>query len=140
MEFFNQNVLLVSLAIGSGAMLLWPMLSRSSGGGAANLTPNEAVLLMNRANVLILDVRDTAEFASGYINGAKNIPVAELESRLKEIQKYKDKPVIVNCQSGMRSSKACAALRKLEFTQLHNLQGGVNAWTLAKLPLVKASV
>lgn len=138
MEFFKHNIMLIGLAIGSGAMLLWPMLNRGGSSGAANLTPNEAVLLMNRANVLILDVRDEAEFASGHITGAKHIPLAELESRLKEIQKYKDKPVILNCQAGMRSSKACAVLHKLEFTQLHNLQGGLNAWTQAKLPLVKA--
>lgn len=138
MEFFKQNVMLIGLAIGSGAMLLWPMLNRGGSSGATNLTPNEAVLLMNRANVLILDVRDESEFASGHITAAKHIPLADLESRLKEIQKYKDKPVILNCQAGMRSAKACAVLHKLEFTQLHNLQGGLNAWTQAKLPLVKA--
>ncbi len=137
MEFLKHNIMLIGLAIGSGAMLLWPMLNQGRTTGATNLTPNEAVLLMNRANVLILDVRDEAEFANGHITGAKHIPLADLETRLKEIQKYKDKPVIVNCQAGMRSSKACAVLRKLEFSQLHNLQGGLNAWTQAKLPLVK---
>ncbi len=138
MEFFKHNVMLIGLALGSGAMLLWPMFNRGGSSGAANLTPNEAVLLMNRANVLILDVRDEAEFTIGHITGAKHIPLADLDSRLKEIQKYKDKPVIVNCQSGMRSAKACNTLRKLEFKQLHNLQGGLNAWTQANLPLVKA--
>ena len=95
-------------------------------------------MLMNRATVLILDVRSEAEFASGHITGAKNIALADLESRLKEIQKFKDKPVIVNCQGGVRSAKACATLAKLDFTQLHNLQGGINAWSQAKMPLVKA--
>ncbi len=138
MEFLEQNMMLIGLAIVSAGMLLWPMLSRGNSGGAVNLTPSEAVMLMNRANVLILDVRSAAEFASGHITGAKNIALADLESRLKEIQRFKDKPVIVNCQGGVRSAKACSALLKLEFTQLHNLQGGVNAWTQAKLPLVKA--
>lgn len=138
MEFFKQNVMLIGLAIVSGTMLLWPLLSRGSSGGAASLTPSEAVLMMNRASVLILDVRDETEFANGHITGAKHIPLADLESRLKEIQKFKAKPVIVNCQAGMRSAKACAVLRKLEFTQVHNLQGGLNAWAQAKLPLVKA--
>ena len=139
MEFLKQNVMLIGLAIGSGLMLLWPMLNRGGSSGVPNLTPNEAVLMMNRSQVLILDVRDEAEFAAGHINNAKHIPVAELESRIKEIQKYKDKSVIVNCQGGVRSSKACGILRKLEFTQLNNLQGGLNAWTQAKLPLVKTA-
>lgn len=121
-------------------MLLWPMFNRGGSSGVPNLTPNEAVVLMNRSNVLILDVRDEAEFAAGHISNAKHIPVAELENRIKEIQRFKDKPVIVNCQGGVRSSKACAVLRKLEFTQLNNLQGGLNAWTQTKLPLVKASI
>lgn len=137
MEFLKQNVMLIGLAIGSGLMLLWPMLNRGGSSGVPNLTPNEAVLMMNRNQVLILDVRDEAEFAAGHISNAKHIPVAELGSRIKEIQKYKNKPVIVNCQGGVRSSKACNILRKLEFTQLNNLQGGLNAWTQAKLPLVK---
>ncbi|MBC7785931.1 MAG: rhodanese-like domain-containing protein [Methylophilaceae bacterium] len=137
MEFLKQNVMLIGLAIGSGLMLLWPMLNRGGSSGVPNLTPNEAVLMMNRNQVLILDVRDEAEFAAGHISNAKHIPVAELGNRIKEIQKYKDKPVIVNCQGGVRSSKACNILRKLEFTQLNNLQGGLNAWTQAKLPLVK---
>ncbi len=139
MEFLKQNVMLIGLAIGSGLMLLWPMLNRGGSSGVPNLTPNEAVLMMNRSQALILDVRDEAEFAAGHISNAKHIPVAELESRIKEIQKYKDKPVIVNCQGGVRSSKACGILRKLEFTQLNNLQGGLNAWTQAKLPLVKTA-
>lgn len=139
MEFLKQNVMLIGLAIGSGLMLLWPMLNRGGSSGVPNLTPNEAVLMMNRSQVLILDVRDEAEFAAGHISNAKHIPVAELESRIKEIQKYKDKPVIVNCQGGVRSSKACGILRKLEFTQLNNLQGGLNAWTQAKMPLVKTA-
>ena len=138
MEFLKQNLMLIGLAFVSAGMLLWPMLSRGNSGGAANLTPSEAVMLMNRANVLILDVRSEAEFGSGHITGAKNIALVDLESRLKEIQRFKDKPIIVNCQGGVRSAKACAMLHKLEFTQLHNLQGGVNAWTQSKLPLVKA--
>ncbi len=82
-------------------------------------------------------MRDAAEFAAGHIQGAKNIPVAELASRIKEIEKYKDKPVLVNCQRGMRSKTACTILQAQQFTQLHNLQGGLDAWVEAKMPLVK---
>ena len=85
-EFIKQNVLLIGLAIGSGVTLLWPMLNRGAS-GVANITSTEAVLLMNRAKPLILDVRDEAEFAAGHIQGAKHIPVAELANRLKEIEK-----------------------------------------------------
>ncbi len=85
----------------------------------------------------MLDVRDDAEFSAGHIADAKHIPLAKLEERIKELDKYKDKPILVHCQGGVRSTKACSILRKREFTKLHNLQGGLNAWTAAKLPVVK---
>ncbi|MES2013284.1 MAG: rhodanese-like domain-containing protein [Pseudomonadota bacterium] len=137
MEFIKSNILLIGLALGSAVMLLLPMFKKSAS-GVPNLTPAEAVTLINRSHAIVLDVRDDAEFASGRIADAKHIPLAALPERLAELKKYKDKPVLVNCQRGMRSIKACDILRKAEFTQVHNLQGGLNAWTEAKLPLVKA--
>jgi rhodanese-related sulfurtransferase len=135
-EFITNNVLLIGLVLGSGIMLVWPMLTRGSG-GVANLDPNEAVLLMNRNNAIVLDVRDDAEFAAGHITDAKHIPLAKLAERIKELDKFKDKPVLVHCQAGVRSTKACDILRKNQFTKLHNLKGGLNAWIAAKLPVVK---
>ncbi len=136
-EFVKQNAILVGLAIGSGFALLWPLLNRGTN-GVPNISATEAVLLMNRSKPLILDVRDAAEFAAGHIQGAKNIPVAELANRLKEIEKFKDKTVLVHCQKGMRAKAACSTLRAQQFSQLHNLQGGLDTWIEAKLPLNKA--
>lgn len=136
-EFVKHNALLIGLAVGSGVALLWPMFSRGAS-GVANLSAAEAVLVLNRGKPLVLDVRDAAEFASGHIQGAKNIPVTELASRLKEIEKFKDKPVLVHCQRGVRASKACKILKAQQFSQLNNLRGGLNAWVEAKLPLVKS--
>jgi rhodanese-related sulfurtransferase len=138
-EFIKDNALLVGLAIGSGLALLWPMLNRNAG-GVKNIGASEAVLLMSRNKPLVLDVRDATEFAAGHIQGAKNIPVAELLNRIKEIEKFKEKSVLVHCQKGMRAKTACAILRGQQFSQLHNLQGGLNTWVEAKMPLVKGSV
>jgi rhodanese-related sulfurtransferase len=136
-EFVKENALLVGLAIGSGIALVWPMLNRGAG-GVTNINSTEAVVLMNRSKPLILDVRDAAEFAAGHIQGAKHIPMAELATRIKEIEKYKDKPVLVHCQKGMRAKGACSILKAQQFSQLNNLQGGLDAWIEAKLPLVKS--
>lgn len=110
---------------------------RGGSAGATNLAPGDAVLLINRSNALVLDVREDAEFASGHITDARHIPLAKLAERIKELEKFKDKPILVNCQGGIRSLKACDILRKQGFTNLHNLQGGLNAWVAAKLPVVK---
>jgi len=135
-KFLADNVLLIGLAIGSGFMLLWPMLKRSAS-GVANLTPTEAVLLMNRSNAVVVDVREATEYAQGHIADAKHIPLAQLGERLKELTRYKEKPVLLHCQGGVRSAKACDLLAKQGFTKLYNLQGGINAWQQGKLPVVK---
>jgi len=138
-EFLKNNVLLIGLALGSGVMLLLPLLKKGAG-GVPNLAAEEAVTLINRSNALVLDVRDGAEFADGHIADATHIPLAELAGRLPELKKYKNKTILIHCQRGMRSAKACTILRKAEFTDVHNLDGGINAWLAAKLPVVKNTV
>lgn len=137
MEFFKNNVLLIGLALGSGIMLLLPSLKKGAG-GVSSLSTAEAVTLINRSHAVVVDVRSESEYAAGHIVDAKNIPLDVLTERLKELKRYQNKPILLSCQTGMRSAKAGDILRKAEFTQVHNLQGGLNAWAEAKLPIVKA--
>lgn len=74
---------------------------------------------------LLLDVRTPGEFAPNHIKGAKNIPVQSLASRLSELPD-KSKPIVVYCQSGMRSSSAASLLSKQGYTA-HDL-GGIGNW------------
>lgn len=136
MEFINQNVLLISLVVVSGLSMLWPVLARPSGNA---VTPAEATQLINREDAHIVDVREADEYASGHLPEAKNIPVAKLADRIGELEKFKDKPIIVCCATGMRSNKACAELKKHGFEKLHNLAGGVDAWVGAGYPIKKGS-
>lgn len=136
MEFFQNNVLLIGLALGSGVMLLMPLFKKGAG-GVPNLSNAEAVTLINRQHALVLDVRDVAEFAAGHLADAKNIPVAELQSRLQELKKYQNKPLLVHCQRGVRGAKACNILRAAEFKEIYHLNEGIDGWVNAKLPLVK---
>ncbi|MFL9709201.1 rhodanese-like domain-containing protein [Methylobacillus sp. Pita1] len=134
MDFFAKNALWIGLAIGSGIMLLLPTIRRGAG---AAVSASDAVILINRSHAVVLDVRDDAEFAAGHIADAKHIPLAQLPECFKELSKFKDKPVLVYCESGARAGKAAAILAKNEFKQVKQLQGGVKAWQDAKLPLVK---
>lgn len=134
MEFINQNILLISIIVISAGGLIAPVFLRS-GGKAIN--PGEATLLINRQDALVVDVRDSGEFAAGHLPDARNIPLANLAERVAEIEKYKDKPVILCCATGMRSGKACSELGKLGFTAVHNLAGGVDAWVGAGYPIKK---
>lgn len=136
MEFFKQNVLLIGLAIGSGLALLWPMLNRSAAGMTV-LSVTEAVVLMNRKSTLVLDVREADEFAQGHVQGARNVPLSQLAGRMAELQKFKDKPVLLICQRGSRAQQAGKLLKAQGFTALHVLKGGVQAWLDAKMPTGK---
>jgi len=136
-DFIKSNILLIGLALGSGIMLLLPSFKKGAA-GVPSLTTAEAINLINRDHAIVIDVRNDAEFASGHIVDARNIPLDKLAERLNELAKFKDKPVLVNCQRGMRSAKACDILRKAEFTKVNNLAGGIDAWLAAKLPVIKA--
>ena len=136
MEFINQNILLISLVVVSGLSLLWPAFFRPSGN---SVSPAEATQLINREDAHVLDVREVDEFAAGHLPDSVNIPVTKLAERVGELDKFKDKPVIVCCASGMRSAKACKELAKLGFTNVQNLAGGVDAWVGAGYPLKKGN-
>lgn len=134
MEFINQNILLVSLVVVSGVSLLWPFLARPSGN---SVSPGEATQLINREDAHIVDVREADEFAGGHLPEAINIPAGKLTERLGELEKFKGKPLILCCASGMRSNKACGELKKQGFDKLFNLAGGVDAWVGAGYPIKK---
>ncbi len=138
LKFLSDNIYLVILASVSGGMLLWPML-RGSLGGSASLNTLQATQMINREDALMLDVRDAAAFAGGHILNARNIPLAQLEARVADLGKQKDKgkPIIVHCETGVRSTGAVAVLNKQGFEKVFTLAGGIAAWKQAGLPTEK---
>ena len=137
MEFIQQNIYLVLVAILSGSMLLFSSMRRPGSGNG--LTPTQATLLINREDALIIDVREPNEYVNGHLPESRNIPLSQLENRVGEIEKFKDRPLILVCRSGSRSSSACSRLTKMGFTQVNNLDGGVGDWEQAGLPLKKGA-
>ena len=136
--FLQKNIFLVAVFLVSGLMLLWPLLQKAAT-GAKEVSVPQAVQLINRRDALVLDVRDAAEFQSGHIPNARHIPAGEMEKRLKEIEKLKQRPVIVACRSGARAAATCALLRKQGFAEVFALKGGILGWQQANMPLEKSS-
>jgi len=130
-----DNIFLIAIAVASGGMLVWPLLRRGAGG--PSVTTLEATQLINRQDALLLDVREQAEFAQSHILNSRLLPLSQLEARVGDIEKFKDKPVIVYCATGNRSSAAAAVLKKHGFTNVVNLAGGFAAWQQAGLPVQK---
>lgn len=136
MKFLIDNWLLITVALSSGALLMWPAIT--GGARAGSVSANDAVNLMNREKAVVIDVCEASEYATGHVIGAKSIPLAELESRLPTAVKNKSLPLILVCASGMRSSRAVAIATKLGYEKTVSLSGGMRAWREANLPIEKA--
>lgn len=131
------HMLLLGLALSSGVMLLWPLISRPFR-QANEIGAFDAVQLINRRDALVLDVRDSGDYEAGHVGNAKHVPESQLADRAKELEKYKSRPVVVSCRNGMRSSAIAATLRKEGFAEAFALRGGIAAWQQAGLPLEKS--
>lgn len=130
------NMLLFGTAVITGGMLIWPMVGRLFRTGH-EVSALEAVQLINRRDAIVIDVRDSGEYAAGHIANAKHVPEAQLEERIKELERFKTRPVIVSCRSGSRAAKVGGILRKHGFGEVFVLRGGTTAWEQASMPLVK---
>jgi sulfur-carrier protein adenylyltransferase/sulfurtransferase len=85
---------------------------------------------------VLLDVREPHEAARACIEPSVLVPLGQLESRIAELLEWKDRPVVVYCHHGGRSARACEILARAGFTDLANLQGGIDAWSLTVDPTV----
>ena len=135
-EFIINNIALVALFVASGAVLVWPEISKLIG-GANEIGTLDATRLMNQGATLVLDVRDAAEYATGHLPKARHIPLDQLSKRIDEIGKFKEKPVLVTCKSGPRAGAAARLLKQAGFNAVYQLKGGLAAWREASLPLEK---
>lgn len=101
------------------------------------ISPNELVRLINRENALVIDVSSNTEFENGHIAGARHVALSQIDPERKDLVKVRALPVVVVCRSGQSAQSVCARLSKSGFNQVHCLDGGMNAWLAADLPVVK---
>ncbi len=135
-EFLANHPILTGALLAVIGMILFVELRRLNR-KYRSLSPVEAVRVINQDDALVLDVREDNEVASGRIGGAKHIPLGSLKKRMGDIEKYKDKPVVVYCRSGNRSASAAQQLTAAGFEDVVNLQGGIQSWQSANMPIKK---
>lgn len=136
MLFIKSNIWLILIAVTSGLMLLWSFVGNRLR-GVRDVNCAGALQMINHKDAVVLDVREQAEYQSGHLLNAKQIPLLKLRDRIGELERYRDRPIVVVCRSGQRSATACAMLGREGFAQVYNLAGGVMAWQKANLPLEK---
>ena len=137
MQFFIDNWVLFLAAVTSGSLLLWPLLSGNAG-GSTKVSPSEAVQLINREKAVLIDVSENAEYATGHVAGAKNVPLAALDAS-NDLPKNKTLPVVLVCPTGARAARAVPMLKKRGFENARVLAGGLRAWREANLPIEKSA-
>ncbi|MEP7057256.1 MAG: rhodanese-like domain-containing protein [Caldimonas sp.] len=137
MNFLIENWYLFAVALVSGALLVWPILSQGTTAGI-KVSTADAVHLINRERAVLIDISEPAQYAAGHAVGARSVPLASLEGS-RELPKNKALPLVVVCPTGSRAPRAVALLKKLGFENARALAGGLDAWRAANLPVEKTA-
>lgn len=132
----NHPFLVAAAAILAILVIVFEL--RQRGRGATAVGPIDAVRLVN-AGALVVDVRDEKAYEGGHIIDARSVPAAEVGQKAETLKKFKEKPVIVYCDSGLASAGAVKALTALGFTKVVSLRGGLSGWLQENLPVVKGA-
>lgn len=86
---------------------------------------------------IIIDIRTSDEFTEGHLKGARQIDFLE-EGFVEKVSKLdRNRPYLIHCRSGGRSSRSLALWKKMKFKKVYHLDGGILAWEKAGLPLIK---
>lgn len=132
-EFSGNHPVLVMAFFAILVMLIGGEL-RQRLSGVGEIGPGEATRMLNHDNAIMIDMRTDKEYREAHVANAIHLPSAE---NLTALEKYRDKPVIVYCNSGSRSVSFCSRLRKQGFESVYNLRGGIHGWQKAELPVSK---
>ena len=132
-EFIGNHLYLSFMwVVTLGVIIMYHQRTASSSVG-----PQQAVMLINRKEAIVVDVREKKEFESGHIVDSINIPMTKLKQRITEVWKYKDKPMVVVCKLGQHSGQAAKILQEAGHADVVRLAGGLTEWKAQSLPLVQ---
>jgi len=101
------------------------------------VSPLEATQLLNHQDAVLLDVREPQEYQDGFLPNSIRIPLGSLSEKAAQLDKHRERPIIIVCRSGNRSAHAGRMLKKMGYETVYNLGGGLHAWRAANLPISK---
>lgn len=135
LEFLAQQWIL-TLALLVVVVMLIMHEARKSG---PSVSPQQAINLINSENGVFLDLRDSADYKQGHIVDAMHIPATKLAARMAELDRYKEKPIVLVCKMGQQSSAAGKQLKAGGFNQVYKMTGGMMEWSNLQLPVISKS-
>lgn len=132
-EFVGNNLYLV----GAFVIVIVLFIRNEVVRGGKSVSAQELVNMVNKDAAIVLDVRDEKEFREGHILNAINVPHVNFSNRMRELERYRDKPIVVACKMGQHSGSIGTQLKKAGFSDVARLQGGVSEWRNQNLPVLK---
>jgi rhodanese-related sulfurtransferase len=136
-EYFTHHPYLVGAAV-LALVVVITYESRMQSAAFASISSQDLIRLMNQG-ALVLDIRKSDEFAQGHVNGAKHLPSDQILKAGDSFKRFKEKPVIVYCDSGSLAAAAVRQLIEQGFTKAFTLRGGFASWRAENLPIAKAA-
>lgn len=136
LAFASRNLYLSLALAGITVALIYTEIARLLRGYKA-LTPALLTGLVNRDNALVVDLSPSKDFEKGHIAGSRSVQMSQFDPESKLLAAAKSLPVVAVCRTGHVSADAAKRLKKAGFEQVYWLDGGVQAWQQADLPLVK---
>lgn len=137
MEQFFEFIANHWLLTGTFAALLIAFFINEMKRSGQSISSQQLVNLVNLEKAVVLDVRDTGEYSAGHITDAINIPHSSLQSRMKELEKFKERPIVIVCKMGQHAGSMGTMLKKAGFRNVSRLRGGLSAWQAENMPLIK---
>jgi len=132
LEFLAQQWVLVGALLVTIIMLIMHE-SRRSG---PSLTPQQAINLINAEEGVFLDLRDAGDYKKGHIVDSLHIPAAKLPERMAELEKHRERPIVLVCKMGQQSATAGKQLRGAGYEKVYKMSGGMMEWSNLQLPVV----
>lgn len=133
LEFLAEQWILAAALLAVIIMLIMHE-ARKSG---PSLSPQQAINLVNSEQGVFVDLRDAATFKQGHIVDALNIPAPKLADRLAELEKYRERPIVLVCKMGQQAGGAGKQLRAGNFEKVYKMSGGMMEWVNLQLPTVR---
>lgn len=137
-EFVSNHLMLVAAFAAILAALVGQEIGRLTR-KFKTLSPAQLTTLINRDGALVIDVRAINDFQAGHVPGSRHVAMSQFDPEQKDLAKLRDLPVAVVCKSGQQSAEAANRLAKAGFTKVYSLEGGLDAWRAAELPVAKGN-
>lgn len=119
-------------------LIMFMLMNHERRRGGPNISPAQLSMLVNRHEGVVVDLREATDFRQGHIVDSISIPMAKFYDRAAELERYKDKPVVLVCKYGQTTIEAAKTLRQRGFAQVFKLGGGIGEWRNQQLPLVRS--